>query len=50
LWQKKGFAAMFETLLKKFKIRENLAALTEAERRLTNLSQLGELLLRQSVA
>ncbi len=50
LWQKKGFAAMFETLLKKFKIRENLAVQAEAERRLTNLSQLGELLLQLSVS
>ena len=49
LWQKKGFSAMFETLLKKFKIRENLAVQAEGERRLTNLFQLEELLLQQSV-
>ena len=50
LWQKKGFVSMFETLLKKFHIRETLAIQAEGERRLTNLLQLEELLLQQAVS
>ena len=50
LWQKKGFIFMFETFLREFKVRENLAVQPDGERRLTNLQQLEELLQQQALA
>ena len=41
---------MFETFLKEFNVRENLAVLPDGERRLTNLYQLEELLQQLSVS
>ena len=49
-WQTKGFVPMFEDLLQKFNICETLAEQLDGERRLTNLFQLEELLLQQSVS
>ncbi len=43
-WRSRGFTVMFETFLREFKVRENLAQLSGGERMLTNLSQLEELL------
>lgn len=44
LWQQKGFMAMFHTLLQSLEVARKVAAMPFAERRLTNLLHLGELL------
>lgn len=43
-WQQRGFMAMFHVLLQALRVGPTLAALPYAERRLTNLLHLGELL------
>ena len=49
LWLSRGFIAMFQTLMQCFELGLKLAGRDRAERRLTNLLQLGELLQQQSV-
>jgi len=44
LWLQKGFMAMFQTLLQSLQVGVNVASMPFAERRLTNLLHLGELL------
>ena len=44
LWKKRGFLAMAEEMIHIFRIRENLANHFDAERRITNLNHLIELL------
>ncbi|MCF6209104.1 MAG: exodeoxyribonuclease V subunit beta [Gammaproteobacteria bacterium] len=44
LWRQRGFMSMFQALLQHLNIGRNIAALDNAERRLTNLLHLGELL------
>lgn len=44
LWQQKGFMAMFHALLQTLDVARKVAAMPFAERRLTNLLHLGELL------
>jgi exodeoxyribonuclease V beta subunit len=48
LWVDKGFIAMFQSLLHRLKIAQTLAMSENAERRLTNLLHLGEVLQQQS--
>ncbi|MFV2031212.1 MAG: 3'-5' exonuclease, partial [Gammaproteobacteria bacterium] len=48
LWQGRGFIVMFQQLLEELKIGEKLAAGDEADRRLTNLLHIAELLQQQS--
>lgn len=43
-WQQKGFMAMFHALLQTLQVGQTLAGMPLAERRLTNLLHLGELL------
>jgi len=43
-WQKNGFMAMFQSMLRELQIGERMASLNNGERRLTNLLHLGELL------
>jgi exodeoxyribonuclease V beta subunit len=47
-WSKYGFIAMFQQLLQSFQIAQRLARRDDAERRLTNLLHLGELLHQQA--
>ena len=47
-WLESGFIAMFQQLLQKLDIGRSLAAGEAAERRLTNVVQIGEILQRQS--
>jgi exodeoxyribonuclease V beta subunit len=48
LWQDNGFIVMFQHLLQELKIGEKLAATDQADRRLTNLLHIAELLQQQS--
>jgi exodeoxyribonuclease V beta subunit len=48
LWVDKGFIAMFQPLLHRLEIGQTLAVSQNAERRLTNLLHLGEVLQQQS--
>ena len=48
LWVEKGFIAMFQPLLHRLEIGQTLALSENAERRLTNLLHLGEVLQQQS--
>jgi len=43
LWNERGFATMWRTLLHELKVQQRLALQPEGERRLTNLAHLGEL-------
>ena len=43
LWNERGFATMWRTLLHELKVQQRLAMQPEGERRLTNLAHLGEL-------
>ncbi len=49
IWLSRGFIPMFQKLLQSFKLGLKLSARDQAERRLTNLLQLGELLQQQSL-
>jgi exodeoxyribonuclease V beta subunit len=49
LWEQDGFMTMFSCLTSWEGVRERLAALSDGERRLTNLNQLSELLHEASV-
>lgn len=48
LWQSKGFAAMFRSVLTEASVSEHLIKYRDGERRLTNLLHLGELLQEES--
>ncbi len=48
LWIDRGFIAMFQPLLHRLKVAQTLALSENAERRLTNLLHLGEVLQQQS--
>jgi exodeoxyribonuclease V beta subunit len=48
LWERQGFIAMFDALLKRLEITRRLALRDDSERRMTNLLHLAELLGQQS--
>src|SRR5699024_1523984 len=48
LWQDRGFAAMYRSVLKGLAIAEHLINYSDGERRLTNVLHLGELLHKES--
>lgn len=50
LWAAKGFMSMFRTLLEQYGVRENLLALPDGERRLTNVLHLAEVLHEAALA
>ena len=49
IWLTRGFIPMFQKMLQTFRLAEKLANRDQAERRLTNLLHLGELLQQQSL-
>jgi exodeoxyribonuclease V beta subunit len=49
LWRKRGFMTMFRSLLSREGVRERLLALTDGERRLTNILHCGEVLHQAAV-
>lgn len=49
IWLSRGFIPMFQRLMQSFELGLKLSARDQAERRLTNLLQLGELLQQQSL-
>ncbi len=49
IWLSRGFIPMFQHMMQAFKLAEKLAVRDQAERRLTNLLHLGELLQQQSL-